>query len=414
MIVPWPLLLSLAVSLGAGALWVVRQGGRVGEVLDVVLSVALPAVVTARLVSLGVDAVLIGGWPPLPAMLSLGSGLPAGAAVIGGVVAGWRVVATRTSPDTESAKATEGSGLIGLSVQAGSLGLVVWGLASVIRGDVAGVVAPIPLGVPLPGLDDPRVPVGILEALASAAVFWAVGWGPAAAWRAGRQAALLAAAVAATVVGGGLLRPAVATVDADVAAVLGLVALVLTLPLALGRVGPVTKVVLPIGVLSGLGIIVAALLAAPATLPIDRDALRPSLAGAIAAGVPDGEPPVWDAEDVAALVADADGPVVINFWASWCPPCHAEAPAVARAADAIGDATFLGVLVDDSPRGGQTFADRYGLGFPTVIDGGVSAVLGSGGLPTTVVLDETGEVAHREVGGLDAASLAAAVDRARR
>ena len=71
------------------------------------------------------------------------------------------------------------------------------------------------------------------------------------------------------------------------------------------------------------------------------------------------------------------------------------------------------MLVDDDAADGQDFADTYGLGFPTVVDGGASGAVGSGGLPTTIVLRPDGSIAHREVGGLDAASLAAAVQRAR-
>ena len=123
--------------------------------------------------------------------------------------------------------------------------------------------------------------------------------------------------------------------------------------------------------------------------------------------------PAWGGAELAAFVDQQDVPVVVNLWASWCPPCHAEAATLARAARALdGRAVVLGVLVDDDAADGQAFADRYGLGFPTVVDAGVSDALGMAGLPTTVVLDPDGEVVQRVVGGLSQATLADAVARA--
>jgi cytochrome c biogenesis protein CcmG/thiol:disulfide interchange protein DsbE len=123
--------------------------------------------------------------------------------------------------------------------------------------------------------------------------------------------------------------------------------------------------------------------------------------------------PAWGGEELAAFVEGQELPVVVNLWASWCPPCHAEAAAVGRAARALeGRAVVLGVLVDDDPADGQAFADRYGLGFPTVVDAGVSDAVGMAGLPTTVVLSADGSVVQRVVGGVSQGTLADAVERA--
>ena len=92
-------------------------------------------------------------------------------------------------------------------------------------------------------------------------------------------------------------------------------------------------------------------------------------------------------------------------------------PALAKIALALATTSAaVGVvsaaLVDDDPADGQEFADRYGLGFPTVVDAGVSGAVGMAGLPTTVVLSADGSVVQRVVGGVSQGTLADAVERA--
>jgi thiol-disulfide isomerase/thioredoxin len=93
--------------------------------------------------------------------------------------------------------------------------------------------------------------------------------------------------------------------------------------------------------------------------------------------------------------------VVVNFWGSWCPPCRAEAPALAVAAEQYRSAgvAFLGVDVRDDTASALAFAREFGIGYPSVSDSGsqitldFTSVVPIAGTPTTLVIDRTGHIA---------------------
>jgi len=67
----------------------------------------------------------------------------------------------------------------------------------------------------------------------------------------------------------------------------------------------------------------------------------------------------------AAEVLHRDGPVLVDFWAQWCPPCHMIAPVLAEiAAERAGSLTVVAIDADDNP---VTARDRRIMAMPTLV-----------------------------------------------
>lgn len=113
-------------------------------------------------------------------------------------------------------------------------------------------------------------------------------------------------------------------------------------------------------------------------------------------------------------VADLRGQIVVlNFWASWCKPCEAEAPVLERAHERLqraGDGTVLGVTYDDSTPASLRFVRDNGVSFPSVRDVGskLARRYGTNNIPETFVIDRRGRIVDVFRGQIDQAF----VDRA--
>ena len=120
---------------------------------------------------------------------------------------------------------------------------------------------------------------------------------------------------------------------------------------------------------------------------------------------PDGKP---------FAMADFKGrPVLLNFWATWCPPCVKELPMLSEFAAKQGaqGIQVVGLAVDKS-EAVQRFLQRQPVQFPVgiAIQGGLglTRTLGNlqGGLPFTVLFDSQGQVKQRKIGELSSEDLA--------
>lgn len=107
-------------------------------------------------------------------------------------------------------------------------------------------------------------------------------------------------------------------------------------------------------------------------------------------------------------------PVVINFWASWCPPCRAEAPAlesVAQIESAAGRTVFLGINVRDQPDNARRFLADFSITYPNGPDPGIVEASYQGvGIPFTVFVAADGAVARTWIGPLDEQRLTTIID----
>ena len=106
--------------------------------------------------------------------------------------------------------------------------------------------------------------------------------------------------------------------------------------------------------------------------------------------------------------------VVVNYWASWCPPCREEARTLEAASRRYRDrgVLFVGVDVWDAERDALAFIREFGVTYPNGPDptGGILIEYGVTGIPETYFVDRAGQLVRRWIGPIDARQLGEAIE----
>jgi len=117
--------------------------------------------------------------------------------------------------------------------------------------------------------------------------------------------------------------------------------------------------------------------------------------------------PAWKLKDLAGNIVTSDQfkgkVVVVDFWATWCPPCKGEIPGYIAlqkkyAADGL---VFVGISVDeDGPEVVRKFVKQYGINYPIVMfnEDVVNAFGPIEGYPTTFIIDRDGNIVDKKLG----------------
>lgn len=114
-------------------------------------------------------------------------------------------------------------------------------------------------------------------------------------------------------------------------------------------------------------------------------------------------------------LSDYQGQVVlVNMWATWCPPCKAEMPGINAFYEAHKDEGFV-VLAVNSREDAATvdaFIQASGFSFPVALDltGEVTDRYHASGLPTSYIIDRTGNIHHIQTGAISEEQLKAIID----
>lgn len=113
-------------------------------------------------------------------------------------------------------------------------------------------------------------------------------------------------------------------------------------------------------------------------------------------------------------LANDGRPVMLNLWASWCPPCRAEMPVFDRVAADRDDVLIVGVAVDDALAPAEAFAGEVGVRYPLAFDadGSVAAAYPTPGLPATFTISSDGRVVSIAYGELEENEMRALMDEA--
>ncbi|HWP60852.1 MAG TPA: TlpA disulfide reductase family protein [Candidatus Acidoferrales bacterium] len=109
--------------------------------------------------------------------------------------------------------------------------------------------------------------------------------------------------------------------------------------------------------------------------------------------------------------------VFLNFWASWCAPCRAEAKTLEAAWRKYKErgVVFLGVNIQDKEEDARAFIEEFGITYINGRDdtGKIAIDYGVWGIPESFFIDSQGRITYKHVGALDSSMISAKLDQAR-
>jgi thiol-disulfide isomerase/thioredoxin len=108
-------------------------------------------------------------------------------------------------------------------------------------------------------------------------------------------------------------------------------------------------------------------------------------------------------------------PLIVNFWARWCPPCRVEIPELVALQTRNTGVAVIGINIETDPAAVRDFARAYDVNYPVVLTraAGIDLMRALGnskaGLPFTVVLNHQGSIVASRMGAISKQQLDAAV-----
>lgn len=103
----------------------------------------------------------------------------------------------------------------------------------------------------------------------------------------------------------------------------------------------------------------------------------------------------------------AGRPIVLTFWATWCPACRDEMPELEALHRRVGDDIAVVAVSREAPRAVMTYARKSGLTLPLYSDDAIFERYGVESIPTTIVIDRDGRIVDELTGFEDADDLEA-------
>ena len=121
-----------------------------------------------------------------------------------------------------------------------------------------------------------------------------------------------------------------------------------------------------------------------------------------------------DLDGQQVTISGQHGAAVVNFWATWCPPCREEMPELNDFyRNNKQSVRFYAVNIQEPPEKVRQFIQQHQYDFPVVLDqdAAVAKLFQINAIPTTLVVDKHGIIQYRKAGGVTRAELEAVIEK---